>query len=374
MPHVKNILKILPVLLILLGVSSSYGQIIYGQPISGDLQMYYSHWKLENDSASTTVSQFVIPVAGFIPISDNFEGRFYIANAANTLDYLGTDYKLNGLSDMRLQLNHSFAEDRLLLSVGMNLPTGKKKLNLTEEWLVLEFLSQNYLNFPIRRLGEGLGVNLLFGGATMMNDIRLGGAVEFQYNGSYKPYEVGGDYKPGNQFSINAGADTKRGTMSYSFGAIYTIYSDDKYEDIKIFRQSSQLDLRLSGVYEADRYNISGAMRYLLRDRNKRYDLETGQTLEQLKAYGNEFLIGGRFTYHPEKKWYLAPSADLHLIAANEYEFGSSTVVGFGADAGRNLGEGINLALGFKYYTGSADGGNIDLNGYQLSAGLTANF
>jgi len=378
MPHVKNIyVKVLLALVILLGASTSYGQIIYGQPVSGDLRMFYSHFKLENDSGSTTISQFMIPVGGFIPLGDNFEGRFYIANAANKLKYADTDYKLNGLSDMRLQVNHSFAEDRLLLSAGVNLPTGKKELTQAEEWLVLDFLSQNYLNFPLRRLGEGLGLNLLVGGATMAGDIRLGGAVEYQYNGSYQPYDsdtLDGDYKPGNHFSVNAGADTKRGRMSYSAGIIYTIYSDDKLEDVKIFRQSSQLDLRLSGVYEADRYDISAALRYLIRDRNKSYNPKTGELLQQLKAYGNEFLIGGRFTYRPEKKWFIAPTADLRLVAANENNLGSSSVIGFGADAGRNIGEGINLGLGFKYYTGSADGGDIDISGYQISAGLTANF
>ncbi|MBN1211599.1 MAG: hypothetical protein JXA92_03400 [candidate division Zixibacteria bacterium] len=375
MPHNKNIyLKILLALVILLGASSSYGQIIYGQPVTGDLQFFYSHFKLESDAGSTTINQFVIPVGGFIPLGDNFEGRFYIANAANKLEYADTDYKLNGLSDMRLQVNHSFAEDRLLISAGVNLPTGKKKLNITEEWLVLEFLSQNYLNFPLRRLGEGLGLNLLVGGATMAGDIRLGGAVEYQYNGSYEPYDIGGDYKPGNHFSVNAGADTKRGRMSYSAGIIYTIYSDDKFEDVKIFSQSSQLDFRLSGVYEAERFDISATTRYLIRDRNKRYNPIDGSVLEQLKAYGNEFLISGRLTYRPEKKWFIAPTADLRLIATNEYDSGNADIIGFGIDSGRNIGEGINLGLGLKYYTGSADGGDIDISGYQLSAGLTANF
>ena len=374
MPHVKNIyVKVLLALVILLGASSSYGQIIYGQPVTGDLRMFYSHFKLENDSGSTTISQFLIPVGGFVPLAENLEARFYIANAANKLEYADMDFKLNGLSDMRLQVNHSFSEDRLLLSAGVNLPTGKKELTQAEEWLVMEFLSQNYLNFPLRRLGEGLGFNLLLGGATMAGDIRLGGAVEYQYNGSYQPYDTG-DYKPGNHFSVNAGADTKRGRMSYSAGVIYTIYSDDKFEDFKIFRQSSQLDLRLSGVYEADRYDISAATRYLIRDRNKVYDPESGELLEQLKAYGNEFLIGGRFTYRPEEKWFVAPTADLRLVAANENNLGSSSVIGFGVDAGRNIVENLNLGLGFKYYTGNADGGAVDISGYQISAGLTANF
>ena len=65
---------------------------------------------------------------------------------------------------------------------------------------------------------------------------------------------------------------------------------------------------------------------------------------------------------------------DLRLIAANEYELESANVLGIGSDFGRNFTETINLTVGLKYYSGSADGGNIDLSGYQLSAGLTALF
>jgi len=373
MAYVNKISALLVAAVITGGALSSYGQIIYNQPMSGDAQMIYTCWKMETDTVSSTLSQFTIPVNGFFPLGDNFEARFYLANAANKFEYEDYDFTLNGLSDMRLQFNRSLAEDRLLISAGINLPTGKKKLNLTEEWLVLEFLSQNYLNFPVRRLGEGMGLNFLFGGATMAGIFRLGGSVEYQYNGTYEPYEIGGDYKPGNHIALNVGADTRRDKMTYSAGIIFTTYTDDKLEDEKVFRQSNQVDLRLSGTYDEDKYSLGAAMRYLIRDRNKRYS-DDGRTLEQLKAYGNEFLFNSRFTYHPDKKWFVAPLAEIHLVAANEYDFGSSKVFGFGADIGRQINPDVNIGLGMKYFTGDADGGNIDISGYQLSAILSAAF
>lgn len=359
--------------MVVFGVAApgTLGQIIYGQPSAGDLQMVYSHWKMEDDGGTTEINQFMIPVSGFVPLGDNFEGRFYIVNTSNKLDFSENDYSLNGLGDLRVQLSHSFSEDRLLASVGVSLPTGKKELNFSEEWIVLQNLSYNYLNLPVRRLGEGLGLNLLLGAATMWETVRVGGSVEFQYNGEYKPYESGDNYKPGNQFSIGLGADTKIGAVTYNSGITFTTYSDDKLEDVKTFRQSDQFDFRFGGAYDNGRYGFSSSLRYLVRSRNKRYNPD-GSALEQLKAYGNEFVFNGRFTYHPQKEWYVAPVLDLRLIAANEYELDNATVFGFGSDFGRNFGESISLTIGMKYYTGSSDGGNIDLTGYQLSAGLTA--
>jgi len=371
----NKIIKILMLLTVVLCACTSpaLGQIIYGQPIAGDMQIVYSHWKLEDDGGTTEISQFMIPVSGFVPLGENFEGRFYIANTNSKLDFSDDDYSLNGIGDLRVQFSHSFSDDRLLASVGVNLPTGKKELNFTEEWIVLQSLSYNYLNVPVRRLGEGLGLNLLLGAATMMETVRLGGSVEFQYNGEYKPYETGEDYKPGNQFSIGVGADTKIGQVAYNAGVTFTLYSDDKLDNSKTFRQSNQLDFRFGGAYDNERYGLSSSVRYLVRGRNERYNTD-GSALEKLKAYGNEFMINGRFTYHPQKEWFVAPVIDLRLVAANEYELDNASVIGFGSDFGRNLGETVNLSVGLKYYTGSADGGDIDLSGYQLSAGLTALF
>jgi len=65
---------------------------------------------------------------------------------------------------------------------------------------------------------------------------------------------------------------------------------------------------------------------------------------------------------------------ELRVIGADEYDFDGSTIFGLGGEITRNIGEGADLGVGFKYYTGSADGGDIDLSGYQLSANLRASF
>ncbi|MCP4704770.1 MAG: hypothetical protein GY865_09185, partial [candidate division Zixibacteria bacterium] len=41
---------------------------------------------------------------------------------------------------------------------------------------------------------------------------------------------------------------------------------------------------------------------------------------------------------------------------------------------GKQFSEDLDVNIGFKYYTGSADGGDIDLQGFQLSLGLAAAF
>lgn len=369
-----HIILIFVVFGFLLTASSLHSQIIYDRPASGNIQVVYSHWSLKDDSATTKINQLTIPFNGFIPIRDNFEARLYIANASNSLTYLNSDSSLSGLSDFRIQVNRSFYDDQFLISAGMNLPTGKKKLNLNEERAIINLLSENYLSFPMRRFGEGFGVNLLVGGATRLGSIRCGAGMMYQYNGSYKPYEDEEKYDPGDFFSISVSADAKTDKVSYSADLIFSGYVADKLDGEKIFKQSPQFDLRLGGVYGSGQYDLHGGIRYIIRGRNTRYIAESGAILEQLKIFGNEFSASAKAIYHPAGVWYFAPSVEMRLIAANEQDFGNSSILGFGGALGRKIGESFQFDLGFKYFTGSADGGDIDLSGFQISSNLMASF
>jgi len=368
----KTTLSLAVLLLVMTGASAVQGQIIYGQPTAGNLRVVYNSWTLDDNGAETTISQFMIPVTGFIPLEEDFEMSFYAANSSNNLEAAGQDYKLSGLSDVRLQVNHSFNEDHILLTAVVNLPTGKKELDFGEEWQVLQALSTNYLNFPMQRFGEGFGFSLLLGGATMLGENTRGGAgVMYQFVGSYKPYEGFGDYNPGDLFSVNAGLDIEKGRTVWSFDAIYTLYTTDKVNDLSSFKQTPQLDVRLSAKNSGQKIALSGLLRYVLRGNNKTYN-EDGIELEPLKLYGDEFTVAGALSWMFKPEWYLAPAAHIRTVAGNDLDFGNSTIIGFGAALGKDLGESVKAEAGYKLYTGSADGGDIDLSGYQITFGLTA--
>jgi hypothetical protein len=364
----RNIFIFIGFIVVFLSMTSPIqSQIIYGQQTSGDLQIIYSHWTLKSERGTIKIGQFMSPIGGFIPLGENFEASFYVAGSSNKLNLPQKEMNLSGLSDCHLQINHSFLNDAFLLSGGVNLPTGKKNLDLAEEWLVMEYLSQDYLAFPMSRLGEGFGCNILAGVAFSTGAMQCGAGAMYQYTGTYEPYKDAGEYNPGDVYSANVGADLKTGYMTWSADIIYTGYTTDKLEDKKSFKQSPQVDMRLGGIYGNRAFSTSAELRYLIRGRNTRYS-ETETIVEQLKIYGNEFMAGGNIAWSFAGGWSLAPSAEMRLIAANEEDVGKSNIYGFGGELGRKLGNSASLNLGFKYLTGDADGGKIDLTGYQISA------
>ncbi len=72
--------------------------------------------------------------------------------------------------------------------------------------------------------------------------------------------------------------------------------------------------------------------------------------------------------------YYVIPSLEIKLIGANEEGLGKSHIFGFGGNLGRRFTGDVDANIGFKYYTGSADGGGINLKGFQISLGLAAAF
>jgi hypothetical protein len=366
----NKILMIMTAALLAAG-SGAMAQIIYGSPAAGGVQFYYTDWTIDTGEEEASISQTTVPVTGFVPLQDNLEALFYAAMSSNSLTQRGNDFSMSGLTDIRVMLNRSFSNDRLLASVGLNLPIGKKKLDLAEEWIIVEYLSQNFLSFPVRRLGEGLGISLMLGGVGMLGELKCGGGIMYQVNGSYEPYDGFEDYNPGDMFSINGGTEYNMNNFALSTNLIYSTYGTDNVDGDKVFEQGDEVNMAVSGFLDNESYDGAVSVRYVWRGRNATYDT-TGSVIERLKFYGNEFSIATMVTWYPVKDWSISPGIDYKMIASNENGFGDSKIFGFGARFGRQLNEKTDIGLGVKFYTGNADDSNLDLSGLQITAGISA--
>lgn len=349
-------------------------QIVYGSPAAGGIGLNFTSWSLEStDGDKANIYQAMAPFYAFVPLKDNLEMTFQIANSATFLDTPAEDYNLNGANNAALQISQSLGEDHFLLSAGLNLPTGKKKLNYEEEIIVLQAITQNFLQMPMTRFGEGFGFNLLAGAATMLGETVRGGAgVTYQYTGSYEPYDGYSDYNPGDILGVNVGLDMGTDSARAALDVVYTMYTNDTKEGLKIFRQAPQIDIRLTGVRSTDAMTLSGLLRYLNRGENKEFDGSEVE-LTPLKLYGNEFAAAGGVSFKLANQFYFGPAAEYRSVSSSDVQ-GSSSVVGLGGNFTIGAGQSVAINGGGLYHTGNADGGDIDLTGISASLGLTARF
>lgn len=366
---------VLTVITLLLADTVARGQIIHGQPASGGTGAVYTHWKLEADGGGATeVDQLWAPLSGMVPLSENTEAAFFVSGARSSYDVGSVEAKLGGLSDARLQLSRSLDEDRFLLSLGISLPTGKRELEPVEERQIIETLAASFLDFPLRRYGEGFGVSLLVGTAAQLGEVNAGVGVQYEYIGAYTPYVGVEDYDPGDLFNVYAGGDLARGDVSWSGNVLFTTFVADKIADAKVIKQASQLELQLAGVFDNQRHRLNGLVSYTIRGRNARYDGNTEDVIERLKLYGNEFFVSAGYTSILESGWSFGPSMSLKLIEGDEESFGKSSIFSAAVSAGRQLGERFAADASLRYMTGKADDSRLDVSGFQISTGLSASF
>jgi len=374
----SRVLRLANLLIIFILVSCIQvsAQIISSNLSSTSTGFVYTHWTLKSPSnEKTSLNQFWVPLSGYVAIQENIEVRYYLAGSSNNLELgqgKGETY-LGGVGNAQIEMSRTFAKNRVIVSGGINLPLGKAKLGINDDRAIIDMLSQNFLDFPMRSFGEGLGLKLTVGAASNVNENTvLGVAAGFEYIGPYDPYIGIGEYNPGDRFTADFRITKLDKTTALSFTMNYSLFLDDKLDNSKVFKQGQQFGLRARAVYDDDRYRVSGGAGYLFRGRNTRYDIQGSNIIDRLKLYANELVFSFEFGRYLPGGWRFSPLFSLFLIEGNEENLGESRVFTSGGSINKIFSKRYRASFWFKFMTGDADGQTIELRGYQLSTSLSA--
>ncbi|NIP42910.1 MAG: hypothetical protein GWO41_17090 [candidate division Zixibacteria bacterium] len=375
--------KYLTIIFLLIGFLFLYqpleGQIVFGQPPSGEIKFIYQSWTItETSDAETTLNQWVLPVYGFVPVRDNVEIIFTSSTAGASRDVGDDDISLTGLNDSRVAVYASFFEDRVLLGAGINLPTGKKSLD-SDEIGVVNWLTESFLNFPIKNYGEGFGATIEAGYARTFDAFSFGGGASYLLKTAYEPLEGIEDYKPGNMLRLAAFGTAQRDQFWGRLSLVYSIYGEDKLDGTSLFKDGDIFDLTAEFRFSQDRISALLGLREIVRGKDKR--IISGElNTEPEKSHGAETRIYGETVYRVTERIGLKGLLDYQYVAANGYaddhprSFGSSNYFGFGAGVTGSFYEMFRGVAEFEYFTGSADDDILDLSGWQFIIGVGASF
>jgi len=356
------------------------GQIIFGQPPAGDIKFIYQSWKIEDDSGQQAeLSQWVLPIYGFLPLRDNLELILTSSTAGSSQSLPdNSEAELTGLNDSRISLYSSFLDDHLLLGLGLNLPTGKKALD-AEEVGVVAWLTESFFNFPIKSYGEGFAVNLETGYAYAANGLAFGAGLGYTLKASYEPLSGVEDYKPGNQFKIGCYGSYEKSGLLGKLSMLVNLFSDDQLDGRSVFRDGAILDLRQEIRYKRERMITALSFREILRGKDRRLGITALET-EPEKSHGTEIRVLAEAGYGLNQRISLSALLEYKRVGANGYPedhvryFGSSDYFGIGCGIGAAISKVISSRASFKYYSGSADDDIFDLRGWEIILALGASF
>lgn len=191
-------------------------------------------YTLKANGAEKTISQVVTPIAVIVPVGERFSFDIATAYANSRVELKGDTAgpsTISGLTDTQLRGSYVFGQDAVVLTAGLNLPTGQSTAN-AKQFAAAQVISNDFLLFPIGTMGAGFGAT---GGIAVARpfgawNVGLGGS--YRHSAEFAPFEYNdgqkAHYQPGNELRARIGVDRAFGASSAMLGATYSHFGDDK--------------------------------------------------------------------------------------------------------------------------------------------------
>jgi hypothetical protein len=176
-----------------------------------------------------TVSELAIPLFVSLPVGSRASVDVGTAYARARVTS-GTEHSdIAGLTDVQLRAQYTLGSDRVVLTGGINLPTGNASVS-ADQLAAATLIGSDFLAFPVSNMGTGLAVT---GGAAMAYPLgawNLGAGASIRRSRAYEPFDVPGEsfrYQPGNEVRLRLGIDRPVAEGRVAFGATYAAFGRD---------------------------------------------------------------------------------------------------------------------------------------------------
>lgn len=223
--------------LALLSASSLSAQSIWDSQIRFGPQFFsYSISTPINEKISQVAFPMFVSVPVFsaltIDVGTSYATAHYERKVIDSTGALSTtESDLSGVTDTQLRANYSIGQDFLVLTAGLNVPTGSATVT-PQELAAATQIGSDFLSFPISGFGSGLGMTGGFAIARPMGAWNFGFGASLRYAGEYEPFEDGSGmstkFQPGPEYRVRTGVDHPYGSGRVSFGLTYSKFGDDK--------------------------------------------------------------------------------------------------------------------------------------------------
>lgn len=325
------------------------------QPMRVVLQPTYQYY----EDNGVQLTEWSLPLQATIPIRERLQlsVRASVASADGEVELGNEPEQVSGLGDVQASLSYTreLGEGSLIMSAGVNAPTGKQELTLAE-FTTATLLSRNFYDFRVPSFGQGLG---LATGATWAlpvgDDLVLGLGGSFQYQGGFTPFEgMEETYEPGNEVLATGGLDYRLSRTSALSGDVaLTLYGTDTLGDTDEFEAGNKVSAKVQYVRN-QRYNTLRLMaRYEGREKSTFPATAGGATEMQLLP--NQGTLRGSYTTR------LREGVRLEVEAIGRH-FGettstdSKTLVTVSLMPQFDVGDGLRVAPRVAYTGGSFTG------------------
>jgi hypothetical protein len=343
------------------------------------------HWDVTGLGTISQQSSPIIlslPVANRMLISITTSGMNTSTSGMHASSTAKTDSSINGIIDTRISLSYVLPGDKLWLTAGASLPTGKTKLDQTELQMT-SLISQTAFNYKVPTFGQGVSGNLgLVYAGTITRRMVLGIGASYNFKAEYEPININPNpkYNPGDEVSGNFGLNyisySKSARLSMDLTATY--FLKDKINDLEKYQSGPRAIGLISYSLKTEKFSHLLQTRFRYHLPNKALGTLTTEyqssiqieTQYSVTTPVNEWLTG---TIAGEYKLY---SADQTVIGGVVVETGKAGIVSFGGDAGFLFSDIIYPTISVRYSTGTFvyEGASYNVSGIEAGLGLKISF
>jgi hypothetical protein len=176
-----------------------------------------------------SVSEFAVPFGVVWPASTRLSFDVGGSYASVTRKDETGSQSLSGLTDIQARGVFQLLPDLAVLTVGVNLPTGKTKL--TKDQLVAAgVVASDLIPFPVSSFGSGFNVTTGLALAVPVAGWALGAAGSYRQSGGFTLLaDSSATYKAGGEFRVRLGADRIVGQSRVSLGLTYSTFGQDEF-------------------------------------------------------------------------------------------------------------------------------------------------
>jgi hypothetical protein len=199
--------------------------------LSSSASVQVLSYTLKRDGVENRISELVVPIAAVYRPTDRLSFDIASAYARATSEATGAPMsRISGLTDTQVRASWIFGDDAIVLTGGVNLPTGQATAT-ESQFRAAGQIGNDFLLFPISSMGSGLAATGGIAVAHPLGSWNVGAGASFRYASEYEPYEfnnVRSRYQPGSEYRARLGVDRPIRAGRFVLGTTYSAFGADQ--------------------------------------------------------------------------------------------------------------------------------------------------
>jgi hypothetical protein len=193
----------------------------------------YVSYKIGSGTTEKSVTQLSLPIAFILPITDKLNVDVSTSWADSRVKTAGVESsKISGLTDTQLRMNYTVGENRAVLTLGVNAPTGMYKVPDKQQEAAGQIGSQ-FLLYPVSSMGSGAALTGGVAFAWTVGEWNVGFGGSYRYSSPFDAYQVQTNvlrFEPGSESRIRVGLERSIGDARITLAGTYSAFSADKVD------------------------------------------------------------------------------------------------------------------------------------------------